>query len=309
MNWAKKKILITGGAGFIGSCIAKKLITENADVTILDNLSVGTLENIPKESTFIEGDVCDWNLLSKITDVDYIFHFGAPSSSILFRKNQKNCITATINGLINLLDLSKATKVKKIIYPSSCTVYGSAPVPQSETAMPQPHTPYAISKLACEHLAKMYSKDVSSVGLRIFSGYGPQETHKKGFTSVVTEFLRAISHNEQPCVFGDGTQSRDFIYIDDIVLTAIRAAEFPGTDIINVGTGFSFTFNELIELINSAMNKNITPVYNRSQSPQVERTLSDTKKMKELLQINPIPLPEALKRYLSVDQKTEISVK
>lgn len=304
MNWAKKKVLITGGAGFIGSCTAERLLKENAEVTILDNFSVGRLENVPSGvCEVMKGDVCDWNLLTKIKDIDYVFHFGAPSSSFLFRRDPKSCITNTIYGFMNVFELSKAINVKKVVYPSSCTVYGNRPIPQSELDMPQPHTTYAISKLACEHLVKLYSKDVRSVGLRIFTGYGPKEKHKKKFASVVTQFLSSIIREEKLIIFGDGTQSRDFVYIDDIVEAAIKAAEISFSGIINVGSGCSFTFNQLIQMINSLLNKDIKPIYIKAPTNYVNKTLTDTKRMKELLQINPVDLNEGLKRYLSIDQE------
>ena len=305
MNWAKNKVLITGGAGFIGSCIAERLVKENAEVTIIDNFSVGKFENIPVgQCEVINGDVCDWDVLTKIKNIDYIFHFGAPSSSFLFRKDPKGSISNTLYGFINIFELSKAINVEKVVFPSSCTVYGDTPIPQSELAMPKPHTTYAISKLACEHLAKMYSKDVSSVGLRIFTGYGPKEKHKTKFASVVTKFLSAISRKEQPVIFGNGTQSRDFVYIDDIVTAALQAAKISYAGIVNVGSGDSFTFNQLIQLINSALNENGQPIYETSKAPHVTETLSDTRRMKQLLQINPVDFKEGLKRYLTVDQET-----
>ena len=300
MNWTRKKVLITGGAGFIGSCIAERLLKENAEITILDNFSVGRLENVPSGvCEVIKGDVCDIELLSKIKDIDYVFHFGAPSSNLLFRKDPKSCISNTIYGFMNMLELSKINNVEKIVYPSSGTVYGNTPIPQFEEAIPQPHTTYAICKLACEHLAKLYSKDVSSVGLRIFTGYGPKEKHKEKFASVVTQFLSSIIRGEKPVIFGDGTQSRDFVYIDDIVEVAIKAAEISFTGIINVGSGYAFTFNQLIQIINSLLNKKVKPIYIKSPTNYVDNTLADAKRMKELLQVNPVDLNEGLERYIS----------
>lgn len=306
MNWAKKKVLITGGAGFIGSCIAGRLLKENADVTILDDFSVGRLENIPSGlCEVIKGDVCDIKLLSKIKDIDYVFHFGAPSSSFLFRKNPKLCITSTIYGFMNVLELSKAINVKKVVYPSSGTVYGNTPIPQFEAAIPQPHTTYAICKLACENLAKLYSDDFPSVGLRIFTGYGPQERHKGEFASVVTQFLDSIMKSRRPVVFGNGTQSRDFVYIDDVVEAAIKAAKENIQGIVNVGSGDGFAFNQLIQMINLVLNKKVKPIYVRASAKYVNKTLADTKRMKELLQINPIDLNEGLRKYLSIGQEAD----
>ena len=304
MNWAKKKVLITGGAGFIGSCIAEKLLEKGAEIIIMDNFAVGRMENVPSgTSELIRGDVCDWDLLGKIDDIDYIFHFGAPSSNFLFRQDPKFCLINTIHGFMNILELSKAIGVKEVVYASSNTVYGNAPSPQSEDVVPQPQTTYAISKLTCEHLAKFYSGDVASVGMRIFSGYGPKEKHKGKFASPVTQFLSSIIKEENPIVFGDGRQSRDFVYIDDIVNAAIKATEISFQGIINVGSGYALAFNEVIRIINSFLSKNVKPNYLEHPSNYRQKTLADTRRLKELLQITPVDFEEGLRRYLSTDQE------
>jgi len=304
MRWSNKNVLVTGGAGLIGSCVAESLLRNNANITIFDNFSVGKMENVHGEiSEVIRGDVCDLDLLSGIRDIDYIFHFGAPSSSFLFRKDPRSCITSTIYGFMNVLELSKTLEVKKVVYPSSGTVYGNVPVPQSEGDTPQPHTTYAICKLACEHLAKLYLEDVSSLGLRIFTGYGPKEQHKGEFASVVTQFWNSINRGEEIVVYGDGTQSRDFVYIDDVIEAAKRAAESSFSGIVNVGSGHTWTFNQLIEKISCLVGKDARPIYIKSPSNYVSNTLADTRRMKAVLQTDPLTLDEGLKRYLSINRK------
>ncbi len=224
MNWKGKKVLVTGGAGFIGFHLTRRLLKEGAHVTVLDNFSYGKKENIPSDCDILVGDISNKQSLNGKKEVDYIFHFGAPSSVILFNKNPIAHIHSTICGFANILEWGKQIGVKKLIYPSSGSVYGDVPPPQSENVPPKPKNLYGICKLTCELLAKKYS-EVPSTGLRIFAGYGPREEHKGDFFSVITLFLNSILKNESPVVYGNGRQSRDFVYIDNIIDAILSAAE------------------------------------------------------------------------------------
>jgi UDP-glucose 4-epimerase len=315
MKWTNKRVLITGGAGFIGSSLAKRLLKENAHVVVLDNFSVGRKENIPSGCEIVIGDISDEKILNKVKDIDYVFHFGAPSSSVLFNENPNvrefsrllavaptnACVRATVSGFVNVLEWAKRMDVKKVIYPSSGTVYGNTSLPQREDMLPRPVSLYAISKLFCEHIAEIY--DVPSVGLRIFTGYGSGEKHKGKFASVITLFLNSLLRNERPVVFGDGSQKRDFVYIDDIVEATLRSAEDQVRGIINVGSGRSYSFNEVLDMLNSMLGKKIEPIYVNKFANYRERTLADITKMKAILGIEPISLEEGLKRYLEVIER------
>jgi len=298
MRWSNKRVLITGGAGFIGSQLARRLLKENAHVIILDNFSVGKKENIPPDCEVIEGDVTDEKTLNKINDIDYVFHFGAPSSVILFNENPKLCIHTTICGFVNVLEWAKRAGVRKVVYPSSGSVYGNTPLPQREDMQPHPTNLYGICKLTCELIAEKYSKDVPNVGLRIFAGYGPGEAHKEKIASVVTLFLNSLLKNERPVIFGNGLQRRDFVYIDDIVAAILGSTENHIQGVINVGSGCSYSFNEVLDMLNSMLNKKIEPIYIDKPINYLENTLADITKMKAILKIEPIPLGEGLKRYL-----------
>lgn len=298
MNWKGKEVLVTGGAGFIVFHLTRRLFLEGAHVTVLDDFSYGKKENIPSNCNTVVGDVSNGQSLNRIKEMDYIFHFGAPSSVILFNKNPRARIHSTVCGFVNILEWGKRVEVKKLIYPSSGSVYGDAPPPQSENVPPKPKNLYGICKLTCELLAKKYS-EVPSVGLRIFAGYGPGEEHKGDFSSVITLFLNSILKNEPPVVYGNGTQSRDFVYIDDVIGSILTAAEREvNGEIINVGSGKAYSFNEVVSTINHLTGKNIEPVFVNKPANYLENTLADVKRMKELLGVNPLDLEEGLKRYL-----------
>lgn len=300
MRWSGKKVLITGGAGFIGSHLARDLLKENAEIIILDNFSSGKRENVPSNCKVIEADAADKKSLDKIKDIDYAFHFGAPPSVVLFNKNPEVCVHSTVCGFLNILEWGKRIGIKKLIYPSSGSVYGNTSLPQSEDMQPKPANLYGICKLTCELVAKKYSEEVPSVGLRIFAGYGPGEEHKGDFASVITLFLYSIARGKPPIVYGDGTQSRDFVYIDDVVKSIRASAERNvKNEIINVGSGKAHTFNEVVNLINRLLNKNVKPVYINKPPNYLENTLADIRKMKQVLNVKPLDLENGLKEYLT----------
>ena len=303
MNWKNKKVLITGGTGFIGSKLTEKLLNKGADIIVLDKTILPCNPKVhisPPDR--ISGDISSFNL-HRLEPVDYIFHFGAPSSVILFIRNPWQCIHQTVCGFANILDWGKEIGVKKIIYPSSGSIYGDTPPPQSEDSVPLPKNLYGACKLSCELLAKQYT-DVPSVGLRIFAGYGPGEGHKGDFSSVVTLFLRSILSSKQPVIYGDGTQSRDFVYIDDVITAIITTAEKNiKNEIINVGSGDAYSFNEVISTINRLVSKNIRPKYIDKPTNYLENTLADTKKMEKMLNLKPLSLERGIKKYIQEIRK------
>jgi UDP-glucose 4-epimerase len=302
LKLSTKKFLLTGGAGFIGSAIAKRLHDENSRIVILDDFSTGRFENVKFHCQVVKGNVADVSSFHEIHDVDYVLHFGAPSSVILFNRNPEKCITDTIIGTRNIFEFSKNTGVKKVVFPSSSSVYGNTPLPQSETTSTIPTNLYGIARLACENIAKLYSDDVPNVGLRIFAGYGPGESHKKEIASVITIFLESMAADLKPVIFGDGSQSRDFVYIDNIVDAVLNSIENKFTGLVNVGSGESYTFNETIDLLNCLLGKKVSPQYVEKPNLYFEHTLADITKMKNVLGLSPISLEDGLKRYLDTKE-------
>jgi UDP-glucose 4-epimerase len=298
MKWISQKVLVTGGAGFIGFHLVRRLVDEKTEVVVLDNFSEGKRHNVPEGCIVVEGDVRNRKVLDKVGPVDYVFSFGAPSSIVLFNKQPVDCVDVTVRGFLNVLEWAKGIKVKKVVYPTSGSVYGSAPVPQGEEDQVLPMNLYGVAKLTCEHIARLYSGKISIAGLRIFAGYGPGEGHKGDFASPVTLFMKSIIDDKRPVVYGNGTQSRDFVYIDDVVEAIIKSVERDVVGIVNVGSGKAYSFNEVISCINHSLGKNVEPSYVDKPVNYLERTLANTTKMKEVLGLTPLDLNGGLLRYL-----------
>lgn len=296
-----KKILITGVCGFIGSNLFLKLRDKN-EIIGIDNFEYSKKEyckELLKDITFVEDDVSKKETFTKISkDIDYIFHFGAPSSIILFNKNLQHCYEETVLGTLNVFEFAKQNNVKKIIYPSSGSIYSGSNPPHREDIYPEPRNSYGAAKIACEAIASCYKDFVDSVGLRIFAGYGPREELKEDFASVVYLFIKDIVNNKPVTIFGDGTQARDFIFIDDIVNGIIKSAEVSYTGIINIGTGISTSFNELIRIISNILNKNLKINYIPKEKNYVDKLQADTTLMKDVLKIETVQLECGIKLFL-----------
>ena len=293
-----KKILITGIYGFLGKHLAIKLHDNNEIIGI--NLPNGP-NNLQKELdniTIIEGDVSENNTLEKInSDIDLILHFGSPPSVILFNQDPTRYFNNTINGMKNILEFAKKNSVKKLIYPSSASVYAKNPPPHTENIIPKPSNPYGSAKVECENLARSYNDTVNSIGLRIFAVYGPGEETKQNLSSVISLFLEDVKNSKKPVIFGDGTQTRDFIYVDDVMSAIINSTELPQQGIINVGSGIPTSFNQVIEKIGNIVEKKINPVYVKKESNYIEKLQADTKLMKNTLKINPLSIELGISKF------------
>jgi len=301
MNWSRKSVLVTGGAGFIGSHLTNKLHELGANVIVVDDLSTGDRKKVKATcNVFVEGDVSQSNTYAKLGefDVDYVFHFGSPSSVILFNEKPDDCIHKTIFGFRRIIAFAEEHNVTKVIYPSSGSVYGDAPVPQTEDMMPKPTNLYGVCKLTCEQLARLSLDKVPSVGLRIFAGYGPGEETKGEIASVITLFLRAILNGKRPIIYGDGRQSRDFVYLDDIITAVLRAAEADFTGVVNVGSGKAHTFAEVVELINRLLGKSVKPIYVDKPQKYLEKTLASREIQDKILGAPATVLTDGLKKLL-----------
>lgn len=294
----KKKILITGINGFLGKQLAMKLDEQNEviGISIRNNENSQFLQN--SNSNIIEGDVSISSTFDKIkSDIDYIFHFGSPASNILFKKDPIRCYENTVHGMFNILEFAKTNNVKKVIYPSSSTVYGRTLESQSENTVPKPSNIYGAAKISCESIASTYIDSVDSLGLRIFAAYGPGEEQKLEFSSIINLFLQDVKNNREPVIYGDGKQTRDFIYIDDTIQTIINSIDCNYSGIINVGTGVPTTFNEIIEKISHITGKQINPKYVKKEFNYIENLKADTKLMKQYLKINPISVEAGIKKF------------
>ncbi len=274
-----KNCIVTGGSGFIGQNLVKKLINEGANVWVIDNFSFGSSKkSLDKKSNLIEGDVRDKSILNQLPDIkfDYYFHFAAPSSIVLFNKDLELCREITIQGFLNAIDFCRSRNIR-LIYPSTGSLYSGAKAPHSEeTILNLPAlNEYAKVKLELEKIQKE-NPEVSSLGLRIFAGYGPGEYLKGEFASVPYLFAKDMLENNSPVIFGDGAQTRDFIFIEDVIEAIITLAENAKEPIINIGSGTSVSFNQIVSILNKLLNTNIKPKYIERPPKYLETTLADT---------------------------------
>ena len=283
-----KKILITGGLGFIGSYIADELIDGN-EVLIIDNKSTGKVENLQninhENLTLIEKDLNDADLDDLLTDVDYVFHLAAMASVPLSIENPPECIENNMDATIKLINACKNNNVKKIIFSSSSSVYGdNTNIPLKESEYPLPKSPYAASKASGELFLKTYYEayGLNYISLRYFNVFGPKQDKNSQYAAVIPNFITALLEGEQPIIYGDGEQTRDFIYIRDVVNANIKAAESDYNGIINVASGEKTTINELYKIISETLGSDIEPKYLPERKGDIKHSLADVNNMKKI---------------------------
>jgi UDP-glucose 4-epimerase len=245
------KILITGGSGFIGSHIVEHYQGKAEEIRVLDNLRTGYRKNLDGLScTFIEGSITDRELVRKaVQGVDFIFHLAALVSVPESMAKPGECVDINVHGLLNVLEEASAAGVKKLVFASSAAVYGDNPtVPKLETMLPEPKSPYAITKLDGEYYLGMFQQEgrLETAAIRFFNVFGPRQDPKGAYAAAVPIFIEKAIRGEDITIFGDGEQTRDFIYVKDIAGALTFAAETPGvTGVFNAGYGGQITINQL----------------------------------------------------------------
>ncbi len=285
------KALVTGGAGFIGSNLAIELVEQGHEVVVLDDLHLGTRENLEPvmdDITFVEGDVRDRETVRDCCDgVDVVFHDAARSSAPMHVEDAAAGADVNIRGFVNVMEAARDGMVEKVVYASTSSMYGSREPPHTETMDVDPVNLYSASKMSRELYAHVYDAayDVDVVGLRYFSVYGPRERAKGSYANLVSQFMWKLMDGERPEIWGDGSRTRDFTYVGDIVRGNILAAEsdVSGT-VINLGTGEETSLGDLVEKLNAALGTDIAPrfVDNPKDNP-VMRTKADNARAAELL--------------------------
>jgi UDP-glucose 4-epimerase len=284
------KFVITGGAGFIGSHIAKHLIEKNHDVIIVDNLSRGRLENLSKikeQIEFKKMDILDFNLLKDIiSNSDGIFHQAALTSvpeSFLQKEKYHN---VNVKGTENIFKLAKEFE-KKVVYASSSSIYGNTTtIPIQENFERNPINPYGVTKLDDEKLAEKYHNlGVSIIGLRYFNVYGIGQTND--YAGVITKFINQINLSESPTIFGDGTHTRDFISVEDVAKANLLSMESNiDFSFLNIGTGLSTSIKTLAEVMIELSGKTLEINYDDLPLGDVKESLADVSLAKELINWN-----------------------
>jgi len=306
MDWRGKRVLINGITGFIGSNLGRELKKRGAIIHSIDNFSYIDFDIAREKIEFLNevnlvfGDVSKKETWAKVPkDIEYIFHFAAPSSITLFKKNPEKCYNETVFGFRNALEFAKEFGVQKVIYPSSGSNYAGNEFPHREDIYPQPRNLYAAAKIACEGLANSYADFVNCIGLRIFGGYGPGEEWKKDFGSVLYLFIRDYMEGKSPVIWGDGNQTRDFVYIDDIVEMVILSAEVGHKGVVNVGTGRAISFKNLLESIKITLNAEKQPEFIPKDKNYVDNIKADPDLMKNLFGIEPLSVEEGIRKFVN----------
>ena len=280
-----KNILITGGLGFIGSHIVDELVNNN-QVTIIDNFSTGKINNLKYQKhenlNIIKKDLNDVNLDSILTNIDYIFHLSAMASVPLSIDNPIKCNKDNVDATVKLLNSAVKNDVKKIIFSSSSAVYGqntNMPLKESEKLMPI--SPYAASKASCElYLQSFYeSYGLKYVALRYFNVFGPKQDKNSQYAAVIPNFISLVLECSQPIIYGNGEQTRDFIYVKDVVKANIAACKSDFNGVINVASGKKLSINKLYELIQKAIGSKIEPKYLPERKGDIKHSLADVSNM------------------------------
>ncbi|MEM2111041.1 MAG: SDR family oxidoreductase [Candidatus Bathyarchaeia archaeon] len=317
------QILVTGGAGFIGSHLVDKLLNEGYAVTVVDNFYSGNPKNIvhhqnKEDFHLIKGDIRDYDLIKNaIKGMDAVFHEAAIVSVPLSVKDPILTIDVNVKGTLNVLKAASKFGVKRFIYASSAAVYGDLkPHKKSEDAALNPTSPYGVSKLQAENYVKSFHGlyGLETISLRYFNAYGPRQqvNVQNNYSGVITIFVDRISKNMPPIIFGDGEQTRDFVYIDDIVeanMLALNVSEASG-EIFNIGTGTPISINQLAEVLKRTIKKeNLKNIYADPRPGDILHSYADIRKAKEILKFQPkVPLEEGLFRLIEWYRKELISI-
>jgi UDP-glucose 4-epimerase len=257
-----KRVLVTGGAGFIGSNLANHLAADN-DVTVVDDLYLGTPDNLDDDVSFHEASVLDDDLP---TNVDVVFHLAALSTRAMLEDEPRTGAEVNVEGFVNVVEQAYADGCDTVVYASTSSIYDDD-LPSSEDEDVVADTGYEASMLSRERYAEYYNNfydDISVAGTRFFSvyqGYGGAEEHKGEFANTVSQFADQIANGEAPVLWSDGTQTRDFVHVSDVVSALLRIAEERLSGVYNVGTGENYSFNEVIDRINDAIGTDIEPEY------------------------------------------------
>jgi UDP-glucose 4-epimerase len=287
-----RTFLVTGGAGFIGSHIAEALVRRGDRVRVVDNLSTGHLSNLAAfrdKIEFVEGDLRDMAVAQKVVaGVDCVFHEAAlasvPRSVAVPLDTHAHCVTATIT----LLDAARRAGVRRLVYAASSSAYGDQPnSSKRETDLPAPLSPYAAAKLACEHYCQAFtaSYGFETVALRYFNVFGPRQDPKSQYAAVIPLFITAMLAGQRPTIYGDGLQSRDFTYVDNVVHANLLAADAPGVSgrMFNCANGVSTSLLALIEILNRLLGTNVKPVHDKPRVGDVRESLADVTQARKLL--------------------------
>lgn len=290
------KVLVTGGAGFIGSHLTDRLIKDGHQVTIIDNLSTGFRKNLNSKAEFIKENISNLKRIQEFfKNKDYVFHLAALPRIQPSIENPSLTHENNITGTLNILLAAKNNKIKRVIYSASSSCYGTNKPPLKEGDMPHCLNPYAVSKYVGEVYCRLFSDlyNLDTVSLRYFNVYGPRADPTGDYATVIPIFLRQKANNQPLTIVGDGKQKRDFTYVDDIVEANIKAMNYRGKlkgEVINIGTGKNYSINQLAKMIGGRV------IHLPPRLGEAKDTLADNTKALKILKWKPkISLKQGLK--------------
>jgi UDP-glucose 4-epimerase len=304
------RVLITGGAGFLGTALANRLIAEGHQVRVLDDLSAGSPDRLSSQVLFSRGNVRDvpklWTLLQ---GVNCVYHLAARvlvPESLLYPREYND---VNVGGTVSVMEAMRDAGISRVVFTSSGAVYGEQEQqPVSEDLPPNPGSPYAVSKLAAEYYVRTIGAlwGIETVVLRIFNAYGPGQLIPPSHPPVIPQFVKQALSGGSLVVFGDGQQTRDFVYVDDVLDALIAAATAKNVDraIINIGSGQEVSINQVMEKVAHATGRRAAPLYNSTESGGVSHLVADIKQARRLLGFRPkVDLDQGLSLLLERDPR------
>lgn len=301
--------LVTGGAGFVGSHIASALVSSGARVRIIDDLSTGYRENLTEiggDVDFVRGSLVDEQLLRKaLEDVEVVFHEAAIPSVPKSIENPQRTHVASVDATFSLLLAARDQKVRRVVYAASSSCYGDQPtLPKRESMLPDPLSPYAVAKLVGEYYCQVFSRvyRLETVSLRYFNVFGPRQDPSSQYSGVISRFIAALLSGQTPVIYGDGEQSRDFTYVDNVVQANLKAAQTRKGigSVINIANGERITLNQLLRELKDLTGKDsVNAIYEKARPGDVLHSLADISRARELLGFEPqVGLREGLRRTM-----------
>ncbi len=300
------RYLVTGGAGFIGSNTVEELVRRGHSVVVLDDLSGGKEENLAEvrnKITFIKGTIADLEIVRRaVQEADYVLHLAARTSVPRSVKDPLETNRVNVDGSLNVLVAARDAKVKRIVFSASSSAYGETPtLPKVETMQPAPISPYGVSKLVGELYAQVFGRcyGLENVSLRYFNVFGPRQDPSSPYSGVLSKFITAFLEDAQPVVYGDGEQSRDFTFIENVVQANLLACEAPNASgkVFNVGTGARFTLNQTLRLLEQIAGKRLEAKYDPPRDGDIRDSQADITQSREILGYDPqVGFEEGLRR-------------
>ena len=302
-----ERYLVTGGAGFIGSNLVERLLTEGKKVRVIDNLATGKIMNLEpflNQIEFVNGDIRYLNtVMEAMRDVDYVLHQAALPSVPRSIETPLESNDVNTNGTLNLLYAAKEAGVKRFVCAASSSAYGESPsLPKIESMPTSPLSPYAVNKLAGENYCKAFYNvyGLETVALRYFNIFGPRQDPNSYYSAVIPKFIKALLLDKQPVIFGNGEQSRDFTYIENVInanLLACKGSQKSAGKVMNIACGERITLNDLAHQLNELLGKNIKPYHGEPRPGDIKHSLADITLANKLIDYTPkVTVYEGIKK-------------